>query len=102
MNNQIIDLKETLEIMHAHRSIDICVLFVSTRNLRPFATHWEWVGVPRASDPEPNLPGAKFSASMKNPFMAIEDIASLLSRGHESSPKDETVIPSLLIAKEEA
>jgi hypothetical protein len=81
-NNLTIDLKETLEIVHAHGSIDISVLFVSTQHLWPSTARWERLGAQWASVP----------TWMRNGFMLVEDAAGLLSHRHASRPKDETVI----------
>jgi hypothetical protein len=89
-NNQTIDLKETLEIVHAHGSIDISVLFVSTQHLWPSTARWERIGAQWASVP----------TWMRNGFMLVEDAAGLLSHRHASRSKDETVIWSLLLGDE--
>lgn len=89
-DNQIINLRATLEIVHAHGSIDISILFVNTQHLWPSTMRWAQMGAQ----------GANVPTWIRYGFMLVEDAVGLLSHRHASRSKDETVIWSLLLGDE--
>lgn len=93
-NNQIISLKETIDIVCDQGRLDIAIIFLAVPHLLP-ADKLPIVAAPKAT--KPLLPGSLNVRSSKPNSMSVETGGSLLSHRAASREGDDIAIWSLIL-----